>query len=222
MVQHADVKPPSASTSRRPTWTTCSERLADTRWPSELEGVGWSRGVPVDYLTGAGGVLAGRVRLARAGGPAQRVPPVHHRDRRPDHPLPARASLRSRMPLPLLLIHGWPGSFVEFVDLIGPLTDPAAHGGDPADAFHVVHPVAPRVWVLRSRSPSRLDRWPHRRGVRRADGAARLRPVRRAGRRHRRVRGAARGPARCRARHRRARQRAGRPSRPATRPSWKG
>jgi pimeloyl-ACP methyl ester carboxylesterase len=44
---------------------------------------------------------------------------------------------------PLLLVHGWPGSFVEFVDLVGPLTDPAAHGGDAADAFHVVIPSLP-------------------------------------------------------------------------------
>jgi len=43
----------------------------------------------------------------------------------------------------LLLTHGWPGSFVEFVDLVGPLTDPAAYGGDPADAFHVVIPSLP-------------------------------------------------------------------------------
>lgn len=45
--------------------------------------------------------------------------------------------------MPLLLTHGWPGSFIEFVDLIGPLTDPAAYGGDPADAFHVVIPSLP-------------------------------------------------------------------------------
>jgi len=45
--------------------------------------------------------------------------------------------------IPLLLTHGWPGSFVEFVDLVGPLTDPAAYGGDPADAFHVVVPSLP-------------------------------------------------------------------------------
>jgi pimeloyl-ACP methyl ester carboxylesterase len=45
--------------------------------------------------------------------------------------------------MPLLLTHGWPGSFVEFVDLVGPLTEPAAHGGDPADAFHVVIPSLP-------------------------------------------------------------------------------
>ena len=44
---------------------------------------------------------------------------------------------------PLILTHGWPGSFVEFLDVIGPLTDPRAHGGDPAQAFHVVIPSLP-------------------------------------------------------------------------------
>jgi pimeloyl-ACP methyl ester carboxylesterase len=44
---------------------------------------------------------------------------------------------------PLILTHGWPGSVVEYLDLIGPLTDPGAHGGDPADAFHVVIPSVP-------------------------------------------------------------------------------
>ena len=53
--------------------------------------------------------------------------------------------LRSAQPdaTPLLLLHGWPGSIVEFLDMIGPLTDPAAHGGDPADAFHLVIPSLP-------------------------------------------------------------------------------
>ena len=45
--------------------------------------------------------------------------------------------------LPLLLTHGWPGSFVEFVDILGPLTDPPAHGGRAEDAFHVVLPSLP-------------------------------------------------------------------------------
>lgn len=45
--------------------------------------------------------------------------------------------------LPLLLTHGWPGSVLEFRDVIGPLSDPAAHGGDPADAFHLVIPALP-------------------------------------------------------------------------------
>ena len=45
--------------------------------------------------------------------------------------------------LPLLLVHGWPGSIFEFVKIIGPLSAPATHGGDPADAFHVVAPSIP-------------------------------------------------------------------------------
>ena len=45
--------------------------------------------------------------------------------------------------LPLMLTHGWPGSIVEFRKVIGPLTDPVAHGGDAADAFHVVCPSLP-------------------------------------------------------------------------------
>jgi len=44
---------------------------------------------------------------------------------------------------PLVLLHGWPGSVVEFLDVVGPLSDPAAHGGDASDAFHVVVPSMP-------------------------------------------------------------------------------
>ena len=45
--------------------------------------------------------------------------------------------------LPLVITHGWPGSIVEFLDIVGPLSDPRAHGGDPSDAFHVVCPSIP-------------------------------------------------------------------------------
>ena len=53
--------------------------------------------------------------------------------------------IRSAEPnaFPLVLTHGWPGSFVEFLEIIGPLTDPRAHGGDPTDAFHLVIPSLP-------------------------------------------------------------------------------
>jgi pimeloyl-ACP methyl ester carboxylesterase len=50
---------------------------------------------------------------------------------------------RGPAPLPLLLTHGWPGSFCEYLDLLPLLTDPGAHGGDPADAFTVVVPSLP-------------------------------------------------------------------------------
>ena len=45
--------------------------------------------------------------------------------------------------LPLIMTHGWPGSVAEFMEIVGPLTDPRAHGGDPADAFHIVAPSLP-------------------------------------------------------------------------------
>ncbi len=45
--------------------------------------------------------------------------------------------------LPLIMTHGWPGSVVELLDTIGPLTDPTAHGGSPQDAFHLVLPSLP-------------------------------------------------------------------------------
>jgi pimeloyl-ACP methyl ester carboxylesterase len=53
--------------------------------------------------------------------------------------------VRSREPnaLPVILTHGWPSSFADYLDMIGPLTDPRRHGGDPADAFHVVVPSIP-------------------------------------------------------------------------------
>jgi pimeloyl-ACP methyl ester carboxylesterase len=54
-----------------------------------------------------------------------------------------RVAGRGPEPLPLLLTHGWPGSFLEYSALLGPLTDPAAHGADPADAFTVIVPSLP-------------------------------------------------------------------------------
>src|SRR5438876_1391691 len=45
--------------------------------------------------------------------------------------------------LPLIMTHGWPGSVIELLETIGPLTDPTAHGGTPGDAFHLVLPSVP-------------------------------------------------------------------------------
>ena len=50
---------------------------------------------------------------------------------------------REKNALPIVLTHGWPGSFLEFLDMIGPLTDPVAHGGRAEDAFDVVIPSVP-------------------------------------------------------------------------------
>ncbi|MEZ5215443.1 MAG: epoxide hydrolase [Ilumatobacteraceae bacterium] len=58
--------------------------------------------------------------------------------------------------LPLVMTHGWPGSVSEFLDVIGPLTDPAAHGGDPRDAFHLVCPSMPGYGFS---GPTRQEGW---------------------------------------------------------------
>jgi epoxide hydrolase len=64
-----------------------------------------------------------------------------HVDGQSIHFINARSSRSDA--LPLLLVHGWPGSIFEFVDVIGPLTEPQAHGADESDAFHVVVPSIP-------------------------------------------------------------------------------
>jgi hypothetical protein len=85
--------------------------------------------------------------------------------------------------LPLIMTHGWPGSVIELLETIGPLTDPTAHGGRADDAFHLVLPSIPGYGF--SDEPTEVG-WgphPHRTGLARADAAPRLHPLRRAGRR---------------------------------------
>jgi epoxide hydrolase len=117
-------------------------RLRQTRWPGELAGAGWTRGVAeaylrelVDYWRTRYDWRADEARLNELPQflttiDGQRIHFVHIRSPEPDA-------------LPLLLTHGWPGSFVEFLDVIGPLADPRAHGADGRDAFHLVIPSLP-------------------------------------------------------------------------------
>jgi len=118
------------------------DRLARTRWPDELPGVGWSYGVPVGYLKELAdywrttydwrkheAVLNSYPQFTTTID-GQNVHFLHIKSPEPDA-------------LPLILTHGWPGSFVEFLEIIGPLSDPRAHGGDQADAFHLVIPSIP-------------------------------------------------------------------------------
>jgi pimeloyl-ACP methyl ester carboxylesterase len=117
-------------------------RLAGTRWPAGLPGLGWSRGVPLDYLRDLTEywrsgydwrkqeALLNDLPQFTTSIDGQQIHFLHVRSPEPDA-------------LPLILTHGYPSSVVEFVDVIGPLTDPRAHGGDPADAFHVVTPSLP-------------------------------------------------------------------------------
>jgi epoxide hydrolase len=118
------------------------DRLARTRWPDELPGVGSSYGVPLDYIKKLVDYWrAGydwRAWEARLNGYPQFTTTI---DRQNIHFLHVRSPEPDA--LPLILTHGWPGSVVEYLDVIGPLSDPRAHGGDPADAFHLVIPSLP-------------------------------------------------------------------------------
>ena len=84
--------------------------------------------------------------------------------------------------LPLIMTHGWPGSVIELLDTVGPLTDPTAHGGTAEDAFHLVLPSMPGYGLSGRADRARLGRQPRRTRVGRADAPPRLHPLRRPGR----------------------------------------
>ncbi|MET8233585.1 epoxide hydrolase family protein [Micromonospora sp. NPDC005298] len=117
-------------------------RIDDTRWPDEMPGVGWDRGVPLGYLKELASYwrteFDWRAVEARLNEFPQYLTEI---DGTSVHFMHIRSPEAGA--LPLILTHGWPGTVAEFLDVIGPLTDPAAHGGDPADAFHLVIPSIP-------------------------------------------------------------------------------
>jgi pimeloyl-ACP methyl ester carboxylesterase len=117
-------------------------RLANTRWPEELPGVGWSRGVPVGYLQEVADYWRTgydwRAQEAALNQYPQYLTTIDGQNLHFLHvPSPEPEAT------PLLLLHGWPGGVVDFLDVIGPLSDPRSHGGDPADAFQLVIPSLP-------------------------------------------------------------------------------
>jgi pimeloyl-ACP methyl ester carboxylesterase len=118
------------------------ERLSHVRWPDELPGVGWRYGVPRSYLMELTEYWRTsydwRACEARLNDFPQYTTIV---DGTSVHFLHVRSPEPDA--LPVVISHGWPSSIVEFVDVIGPLTDPRGYGGDPADAFHVVVPSLP-------------------------------------------------------------------------------
>jgi microsomal epoxide hydrolase len=119
-----------------------NRRLDATRWPDEAPGVGWSHGIPLSYLRELAGYWRTRYDWRAQEARLNSFPQFRTEiDGHDVHFLHVRSAVPDA--LPLVLTHGWPGSIVEFLDVIGPLTDPAAHGGDPADAFHVVVPTLP-------------------------------------------------------------------------------
>jgi len=118
------------------------ERLARTRWPGELPGVGWSRGVPLGHLKELTEYWQNGYDWRKQEAKLNEYPQFTTTiDSQNIHFLHVRSPEPGA--LPLIISHGYPSSVVEFLSIIGPLTDPRAHGGDPADAFHVVAPSIP-------------------------------------------------------------------------------
>ncbi len=97
--------------------------------------------------------------------------------------------------LPMIVTHGWPGSIIEQLKIIDPLTNPTAHGGSVADAFHLVIPSISGLRLLSQTDGERLGSGPRRARVDRAHAAARIRAIcgagRRLGQRHHRANGVA-------------------------------
>ena len=119
-----------------------ADRLARTRWPSEMPSVGWDRGVPLDYLKELAGYWRTSYDWREHEAGLNRFPQFTTTvDAQTIHFLHVRSPEADAFPL--ILSHGWPGSVVEFLDVIGPLSDPRSHGGEAADAFHLVIPSLP-------------------------------------------------------------------------------
>jgi microsomal epoxide hydrolase len=122
--------------------TDLKDRLARARLPDELEGVGWQYGTNEAYLRELIAYWRDKFNWREQERRLNQFEQyktniagldIHFIHRRSKHP----------NALPLMLTHGWPGSFMEFSKMIGPLTDPVAHGGRAEDAFDVVVPSVP-------------------------------------------------------------------------------
>lgn len=117
-------------------------RLSRTRWPETETAQGWAQGVPLAAIRALCGYWMDgydwRRCEAAMNGLGQYRTTI---DGLGFHFLHIRSPESDA--LPMVMGHGWPGSVMEFAKVIGPLADPAAHGGDPRDAFHLVLPSMP-------------------------------------------------------------------------------
>jgi pimeloyl-ACP methyl ester carboxylesterase len=131
-------------------------RLRATRWPDVPQDAGWSMGTDVDYLRELVEYWADGFDWRVQEAAINRLPHV----RVPIgglgiHAVHARAVAPTGPVLPVVLCHGWPDSFWRYTKVIPLLTDPGAHGADPADAFDVVVPDMPGFgYSDRPRGPS--------------------------------------------------------------------
>jgi pimeloyl-ACP methyl ester carboxylesterase len=133
-------------------------RLERTRWPDEVDGSGWRYGANLAYIkeladywltkfdwrTQERQINSFANYQARVDG--LRVHFIHEHGRSPN-------------PIPLLITHGWPSSFVEMLKIIPLLTDPANHGGNPTDSFDVIVPSVPGYGFSERPLQAGMTRW---------------------------------------------------------------
>ncbi|MET0546437.1 MAG: epoxide hydrolase family protein [Caulobacterales bacterium] len=124
------------------TLTDLKRRLENVRWPQRETVTDWSQGVPLEKVRALVAYWRDEYDWRRCEAMLNRFTQYKTEiDGVGVHFL----HIRSLSPnaLPLIMTHGWPGSVIEFHKVIGPLTDPAAHGLNPSDAFHLIIPSLP-------------------------------------------------------------------------------
>ena len=118
------------------------KRVREAQWPDRLAGDPWQYGADWDYMKELAAYWISRYGWRKAEARINEFPQfIADVDGFHLHYFHVRG--KGPKPFPIVLTHGWPGSVVEFLDAIGPLTDPAKHGGSPDDAFDVVIPSLP-------------------------------------------------------------------------------
>jgi pimeloyl-ACP methyl ester carboxylesterase len=123
--------------------TDLAERIRRTRWPDAITGAGWDHGTDPVYLRALANYWAGGFDWRSQERLLNRTLPSWTTQIRGRTLHFASCPGRGPTPFPLLLLHGWPGSYAEMAKLAPLLADPGAHGGDPADAFDVIVPSLP-------------------------------------------------------------------------------
>src|SRR5215813_3241304 len=112
-------------------------RAREARWPARLDANDWRYGANWDYMKALAQHWTDRFDWRKAEADLNRYPQFI--SRLGDYDIHFyHVKGRGPKPMPLILTHGWPGSTFEFLDAIGPLTDPASFGGAAEDAFDVV------------------------------------------------------------------------------------
>src|SRR5215469_7747098 len=127
---------------KQPVLKDLTRRLDITRWPDEIADAGWEFGTNLAYLKSLVAYWRDGYDWKKQEAALNRLP-QYRLDLDGQNVHFVHVHGRGPAPLPLIITHGWPGSFVEMVKLIPLLTDPAAHGANAADSFDVVVPSLP-------------------------------------------------------------------------------